>query len=398
MTERIYYNDSYMVSFLSVGGKQGLVLDRTCFYPTSGGQPHDTGSIQGVAVTDVYEEGDAIVHVLAKPVTGWKVLGRIDWERRFDHMQQHTGQHILSQAFLEQLGANTVSFHLGERLSTIDLDRQLSAELARHVEDRANEIVMENRPVVIRFVAREDVAALGLRKPPTVEGEVRIVDISGFDRSACGGTHVNATGEVGLIKIRRWERRGKETRVEFLCGWRALRDYRWKNETILSLANEFSVAEREILEAVHRQINEIKSLRRESNRLRDQVLDYEALALLAEAKDCGDVRVVVHAFEDRDPEDIRRIALRMIEGDRRVALLGLGAPKGRLVFARSADLSVDMGMLLKRVCAVVGGGGGGRPHFVQGGGLPGERVREALDLALRELRATFLQEAGSSGL
>ena len=222
MTERLYYHDSYLRDFtahvvaVSSDGATAY-LDRTAFYPTSGGQPFDTGFIAGIAVLDVADEGERIAHRLAAPLSARDVDCSIDWKRRFDHMQQHTGQHLVSAVFEELLGLRTVSFHLGQEISTIDLEAaSIESRGVRHVESRANQIVCENRPVIVQF--EEAAEARGLRKPSEREGTLRIVSIEGLDRSACGGTHVHATGEIGAILIRKLEKVRQTMRVEFLCG------------------------------------------------------------------------------------------------------------------------------------------------------------------------------------
>lgn len=375
-----------MVEASIVAGRACLVLDRTCFYPTGGGQPCDRGLINGVGVVEVYEEGGQVIHVLADAMTEEEVRGQIDWQRRLDHMQQHTGQHILSQSFLRLSGAETVSFHLGQESSTIDLDREtLSQSQVTEVEDLANEIVQGDRPLRAYFVEAHQLAQLKLRKSPAVEGSVRIVEVEGFDLSPCGGTHLRRTGELGLIKVRRWERRGRESRVEFLCGWRALLDYRWKNEIINRLALDFSVKDREVSEAVQRLMAEDKANRRELNRLKEELLDHQAHTLLEGAEERGGLRLVRHLFDDRDVEEVRRLALRLVDHEGCVALLGVRGEKGNLVFARSDDLPFDMCQLLKRACCMVEGSGGGRPHLAQGGGPAVDRLEEALNFAWQEI-------------
>jgi alanyl-tRNA synthetase len=394
MTERLYYLDPYRLEFearvverISVDAKPGVILESTCFYPTSGGQPHDEGNLNGVPVVNVFEREDkAIVHVLATELKEDLVHGVISWDRRFDHMQQHTGQHILSQAFLQLLNAETVGFHLGKEASTIDVDKApLAVSQLDRVEDLANKIVFADRPVRTYSVAETELASLPLRKLPTVEMPIRIVEVEGFDYSPCGGTHCRRTGEVGLIKITKVERRGQDTRVEFLCGGRALADYRGKNRTVNELANRFSVGDWELSEAVERVAEEVKVSRRELNVARNRLLDYEAADLLAEAEQHGDVRVVRKVFADREGEEVRRLALRLMESEGSLALLGLAGEKAQLVFACSDDLPYDMNDLLKRACQVVGGGGGGRRQFAQGGGPDGSKVGEALKIAYERL-------------
>jgi alanyl-tRNA synthetase len=405
MTLHLYYDDPYRTEFDAQivrcvegdKGSMGVILDRTCFYPTSGGQPCDHGTLDGQAVLDVTEDQGDIVHWLAGPLAGPSVHGRIHWPRRFDHMQQHTGQHILSQAFEQLLDAQTVSFHLGAEVCTIDLDRPtLEAAEAEHVEDRANEIIFADRPVLTRILAPEEIGTLELRKAPTVQTDVRIVEVEGFDRSPCGGTHCARTGQVGPIAIRRWERRGQETRVEFVCGWRAVRDYRWKTATVNELALAFSVKDREMAAAVQRLMQEAADHRRELQRSREELLAGEADRLLAAGTVWHDSRIVRKAFAERDVPEVRKLASLLVAQPRTIALLGIaGTPSGcggteyrqqaRLIFASSMDVPHDMAALLKKTCQAFGGSGGGQPHLAQGGGFPGEQTSAALDLAYQTL-------------
>lgn len=215
---------------------------------------------------------------------------------------------------------------------------------------------------------------------------MRVVEVQGFDLSACGGTHLRSAGETGTISIRRWERQRKQLRVEFLCGWRALRDHRQKNTAILQLANNFSVGESEVVEAIERLRTDAQLCQRALKKLKQQALDYEARALLSEAPTHNDCQVVVRVFSERDPQEVRVLALRLVRGTRSVALLGAVNDMGRLFFARSADLSMDMGSLLQETFRAIGeGGGGGRPNLAQGGGLPPQEVERALALALERL-------------
>lgn len=394
MTLRLYYEDAYCTEFDAQiqrsmegdGDTTGIILDRTYFYPTSGGQPCDQGSLDTQPVLEVLEENGEVVHWIAGELQGPSIHGRVNWSRRFDHMQQHTGQHILSQAFLKALDAQTVGFHLGEESSTIDLDRAtLEAAEAETVENLANEIVFANRPVITRFVGPDELSTLELRKAPAVEKDVRIVEIEGFDRSPCGGTHCSRTGEVGPIAIRKWERRGQEVRVEFLCGWRALRDYHWKTVAINELALALSVKDKELPDAVRRLMQEAADSRRELHRLRDELLAAEAAKLLSETAWWNDLKVVSRAFDDREPQQVRKLASVLTSGQKTIALLGISGKRARLVFACTEDLSVDMAGLLKKTCLTFGGHGGGQPHLAQGGGFPGDKVDKALDFAYQAL-------------
>jgi alanyl-tRNA synthetase len=406
MTERLHYDDAFLTQFsarvverLEWEGRPAVVLDRTAFYATGGGQPHDTGTLDGVAVVEVLEQGadGAVIHVLAAPLPPQAVdlRGEVDRARRLDLMQQHTGQHILSAAFVEALGANTVSFHLSADYASIDLDRApLSAEELDGVEDLANEVVFQNRPVIARFVADEELPALPLRKPVVHPGPVRIVEIPGFDCSACGGTHVRATGQVGLIKITHGERRGAESRVEFLCGSRALADYRAKNAMLLDLAREFTVGHREVGDLVHRLDEELKEARRELRTARDSLLDAEAAMLLNRGQPAGNALVVQAHLPNHNPDDLKHLAQRLAARPGTLALLGSGqaGQKGSFVFARGTGVELHVGDLMRRACEAIGGRGGGRPEFAQGGGTRGEGVAEALqaamELANRELSSS----------
>jgi alanyl-tRNA synthetase len=411
MSERLYYSDSYCTTFeaqvvecLTMGDSPAVVLNRSAFYPTGGGQPHDTGKLQAIPVVDVVEreEDQAVIHVLspAQPENvlrpGDQVHGVIDWTRRFDHMQQHTGQHLLSQAFVQTTEADTVGFHLSDDYSTLDLNYSTlnDDEIAR-AEALANQVIFEDRPVLARFLEPDEVAALPLRKVPPAKDSIRIVQVEGFDWSACGGTHVARTGEVGLIKVVRTERRGSETRVTFLCGHRALTHYRMLNALTRNLGLTLTVGIEELPEAIERLETEAKMARKERDRLRELLLDYETAALTAGAQLLGPVSLVSQVFEMREMEEVRRLATRIANQPGHVALLGVKGKKAQLIFARSADLSYDMRPLLQAACALVGGGGGGGPELAQGGGPQSDGIDEALRHATDLLRQE-IEHAGET--
>lgn len=414
MTERLYYADAYRQTFtarvaerLEWEGRPAVVLDKTAFYPTGGGQPHDAGWLSGVAVVDVVErETDgAVVHVLDATLDEDVVEGAVDWSRRFDLMQQHTGQHILSAAFVERLGANTVGFHLSDEYATLDVDRApLSSGDLAGVESLSNDVVYRDWSATARFVPDDEVPGLPLRKPVNHEGPVRVVEIPGFDCSACGGTHVQRTGEVGLIKITRNERRGAETRVEFLCGRRALADYESKHAMVMELAQEYTVGHWELAGLVHRLARDLKEARRDLRRTRDALLDAEAAALWHEATETGPVKVVRVEFDVRPPDDLKHLAQRLAGRPHTVVLLGTaGGSKATLLFARSTDLELHMGRLIRQACERIGGRGGGRPEFAQGGGPQGAELGFALDEATQtvvdSMRETYqpAQDSAAEG-
>lgn len=401
MTERLYYDDAYTTHFsshvierLSVGGRPAVILDRTYFYPTSGGQPADQGEINGVAVVDVFlrEEDGAIVHLLASNVQADQVDCQIDWVRRFDHMQHHTGQHILSQAFVQTAHARTIGFHLSADSVTIDLDKpSLPPEVVEQAEDLANQIVYQNRPVRARFLAAGEEHQIEIRKlPEHLPERLRVVEVEGFDATACGGTHVSHTGEIGLIKVLKAERRGEETRIEFRCGWRALHDYRAKNALANQLAADLTVGYWEVGEAVARLKAELKAARQALNAAQERLLDEEASRLLQTASRHGEVVIVRAAFAGRETGELRALASRLIQSPGVLALVGTSGDKAHLILARSADLPYDMAAALKQALAVLGSDrGGGRPDFAQGGGVSASLDQVASALAHAE--QTLLQ-------
>lgn len=382
MTKRLYYDDAYQTRFEARVVEQiphkrrfALVLDQTAFYPTSGGQPFDQGTLGGVNVVDVLVRGndETVLHILEAPLAEQpaEIIGEIDWDRRFDHMQQHTGQHIVSQAFLQVAQAETVSFHLGAESATIDLEapRQLSLAEMEQTESLANKVVWEDRPVMVRIVSPAELAGLPLRKPPAVTGDVRLVQVAEFDWSACGGTHVARSGEIGLVKIIKWEKRGHETRVEFRCGRRALIDYAQKNGMVNRLAAGFNVGHWELDQAVERLGAEARELRSHLRRAGRAMARYRAEELRAAAPTIGGVRLVIHNLTEESVLDMRELGRQLVSMPGTVALLGVGDQKARFCFARSPDVEIDMVPFVRDAAEILGSrGGGGKPDFGQGGG------------------------------
>jgi alanyl-tRNA synthetase len=399
MTKRLYYDDAYTTRFsaqiierLRVGDQPAVILDQTYFYPASGGQPADQGRMNGVAVMDVFlREGDgAVVHLLAGDMEGDRVDCQIDWARRFDHMQHHSGQHILSQAFVQVAQARTIGFHLSADSVTIDLDKpSLPPAVVEQVEELANQIVYENRPVRARFLAAGEETQIEIRKlPDHLPERLRIVEVEGFDATACGGTHVSRTGEIGLIKVLKAERRGEETRIEFRCGWRALRDYRAKNALANQLAADLTVGYWEVGEAVTRLRADLKATRQALNAAQERLLDEEASRLLQTADRRGEIVVVRAAFDGREAGELRALASRLIQPPGVLALVGTSGSKAHLIMARSADLPYDMAAVLKQALMMLGSArGGGRADFAQGGGVSAslEQVESALVYAEQTL-------------
>ena len=388
MAERIYYSDAYLNEFDATvvaveqsGGRQVVRLDRTAFYPTSGGQPCDTGMLGDARVVDVLDSGDGdVLHVVDGTVAeGSRVLARIDWTRRFDHMQQHSGQHLLSAAFDRLQNARTESFHLGAESATIDLGREVStSEIARAEED-ANRVVWEDRPVTITFADAAEAAKLPLRKEPVRDGTLRLVEIQDYDLSACGGTHVARTGAIGVIAITGWERFKGGTRVGFVCGARAVRAHRRLRDIVGSSLRLLSVTPEELPAAIERLQAESRESKRSIRDFQAKLFRHEATALAAAAGDGP----VIAGLDGWDQNGLKAIASAIAERPGGVAaLVGLASPAA-IVVARHEGAPVDAAAVLRHVVARFGGKGGGRPELAQGGGLQGEP--QAILGYLREL-------------
>jgi alanyl-tRNA synthetase len=402
MNDRLYYQDAYQKTFAAriigrgaeADGTPYVILDQTAFYPTGGGQPCDLGLIYGLEVIDVEEVDGEVRHRLRAPLPPevQEVEGRIDWQRRFDHMQQHTGQHILSAAFVEEYQAETVAFHLGRERVTIDvrLD-ELTQEMAERVEALANRIVFENRPIEARFVDKAELAAMPLRKQPTVTENIRVVIIPDFDYNPCGGTHPARTGEVGPIKILGWERHRGNMRVEFVCGFRALDEFSRKQRVLRELTRQLSASEGEIAEQVNRLLTERDGLKRALQEAEKQRLEEEARQLAAEAVPIGENLLVQAAFRDRPMQQLQQLAQQLTStAPEVIALLAAENDKLQLVFARGEAVGLEMNRLLKEILPLIDGKGGGNPAVAQGGGAKLRSAEEVLACAC-ELVSRHLQ-------
>ncbi|NPV71994.1 MAG: alanyl-tRNA editing protein [Firmicutes bacterium] len=416
MAERLYYEDPYLTEFeatvrsvVPAPGPEGVAvlavtLDRTAFYPESGGQPWDLGDIGGLSVAAVIEEDGEVLHLVR--AAGGEVAGagdaeapvpfrpgdavtcRVDFERRFDHMQQHLGQHILSSAFEKTLDADTVGFHLGHEYVAIDLNaHSLDERDAARAEDLANRIVFENRRVAATWYSLDEALRLPLRKRPEREGPIRIIEVDGFDYSPCGGTHPRCTGEVGLINVIKWERVRSGVRLSFVCGNRALQEFRWKNALVNAISRSLSVAPNELDAAVSRQVQQVQALSKEVERLSASTMSYEAEAMLAKPDILGQPGiplVVARSLSGRTFEEARVLAAKVAAAGNAIALLATPGPEGvRAVFSRSDDVDTDMGAVMKEVMAALGGKGGGTPKTAQGGVKPQAGPAQPEEIALR---------------
>jgi alanyl-tRNA synthetase len=403
-TKRLYFDDSYLrefearvVALTTFHDRPAVVLDATALYPEGGGQPADMGTLSGVAVLDVQEEDDIIYHILAGPLpasVGDVVTGEVEWLRRYDFMQQHTGQHTISGAFYHLLGAPTTSWRLGGEVVTIDLGKAgLSEESVAEAEHLANEILWQDVAVTAKIYSRDEMAHLDMRKGSDRDGGIRVVSIGDFDRIGCGGTHVVSTGQVGAIGVRRWETRGQTTRVEFVCGARALADYHAKTATVNAAGVALSAKPDEIMPQIARLLGQSEEQRKTIADLRKQLVEYEARDLLANAGDTvAGLPLICVRRDDRDMNELRLLAQLIVEGGG-VALVagrsgasGAQAGKAQLAFACPKDAPLDLNQILKGVLPLIDGKGGGQKFQAQGGGTN----IAALDAALEQARKTLL--------
>jgi alanyl-tRNA synthetase len=399
MTDRLYYHDSFLYDFdaeiLDVSEtRPAVILDKTAFYPTSGGQVHDTGWISSadskLRVTEVADTEDGrVVHYLEavkdlKP--GTHVRGEIDAIRRRDHMQQHSGQHVLSAAFIRLFNMPTVSFHMADDYCSIDLEAlALTKQQIESAERLANEIILENRPVDIRFVTRQEAEKLGLRKlPPTDRDELRLIDVRDFDVTACGGTHVRQTGQIGCILLRKSEKARQGYRVEFVAGQRAVATARRDFTTLTETASLFSAHIYDVPQQARKSLDEIKVLRKQREQFLEELAAAQAEAILAETPEVNGRKLVVRTFSDREMNFLKLLAQKLTRlAPNAVALFGTTSPQPSLVFAQSPGQPFDLGARMKDTLGKFGGRGGGSKDMAQGG-LP---TAAEIDAALAHAKA-----------
>lgn len=411
-SERLYYSDSFLRNFTGTiagvreyAGGEGwqLSLDRTAFYPTSGGQPFDQGTLLApstsgtaleVPVEEVAEDEDGVVwHLVGQPLeVGTHVEGRIDWHRRFDHMQQHTGQHLLSAIFLKELKAPTVSFHLGEESSTIDLAIPPPAHHSlERVERIANEIIGEDRAVTTSYVSRDEAEALltagDLRKLPDREGVIRLIDIANCDRNACGGTHVRSTGQIGGLLVRGTEKVSRGVRVEFVCGLRAIRTARRDAMVLTEITGLLSTGAPELPATVKRLLTDIKSGSREHQKLSEELATFQAAKLISEEPVRNSLRLLVREWKDRDRDFVRMLASRTVAAAPSTAVVfcAKDSDPARVYIARSPDLHFHCGTVLRELLSNFGLRGGGSPDLAQGD-VPREHEQKLLASAVDTIR------------
>jgi alanyl-tRNA synthetase len=408
MTDRLYYHDSFLYNFdaeirsVVESPRPAVILDRTAFYPTSGGQIHDTGWLvygdEKHRVTEIVDAEDGrVVHYLETPLKdaqpGTRVRGEIDAARRRDYMQQHSAQHVLSAAFVRLFNMPTVSFHMAEDYCSIDLQigdleaPSLTKEQVESAEHLANEIVLENRAVDMRFVTRDEAANLGLRKLPLTErDELRLIDIRDFDLTACGGTHVNGTGQIGGILLRKTEKVRQGYRVEFVAGQRAVASARRDFSTLSETAALFSAHIYDVPQQARKSLDEIRSQRKQLEQSTEELAAAQAVTLLAETAEDHGRKLVVRSFSGRDLNFLKLLAQKLTrQSPAVIALLATDSPQPALVFAQSPGQPHDMGKLMKETLAKLGGRGGGSKDLAQGGAPAAQGLDAALAAAAQLL-------------
>ena len=400
-TRRLYYDDAFETEFtarviscepalipsfpVAQAPAWEVVLDRTAFYPASGGQPHDLGKLGEANVVDVRDAEDGIVHIVDQPVKLGEVKGCINWPRRFDHMQQHTGQHLLSAMFQERFGLSTVSFHLGSEICTIDLrGPEPAEEILEGAERAANQVVFEDRPVNVRYGTADQLSQLGVRKEVERDGILRAIEIESADLQPCGGTHVKRTGQIGLVLVRRCTKVRQDWRVEFACGRRSERFARHDFQVLRQTAEKLSCAPEDLVSTASRLLAERDANFKNFHAVTQRLAETEAtLAFETTPLGANGFRVVSRVFEGVPADYLGFFATAFAKSEKAVALLA-AAEGGNLLFAQHPSAGKDMSALLRQVLEKVGGKGGGTQDFARGRLIERSQAEKAVLLA-REL-------------
>lgn len=393
-TERLYNDNPYLMEFgakiieiLPYENKYGIVLDRTAFYPEGGGQPYDTGYLDDISVLQVIDKNGEILHIVDRQPQGKEVKGLIDWSRRFDLMQQHTGQHILSACFEKLLNGSTDSFHMGKEIVSMEINiSSFSPNAAEDLESMANNIIYSNLPITTSIVTNENLQSLPLRKMPKVAENIRIVEIKKTDYSPCGGTHVKATGEVGMIKIKSWEKCKGGIRFTFVCGRRALKDYSLENSIIKALGEKLSVKDSDIVEAVSKIQSDVKNVERQLSAATQELIRFEADNIIKENPILSGIKIIKKIFVNRNINDVKLLAQYLTQMPGTIALLACRNESAQVIFTRSEDVNIDMNVIFKEVLPIIDGKGGGNSKTAQGGGSKVESLEVFMNNAENIIR------------
>lgn len=400
VNNKLFYQDSYIQTFTSKITKQekddkGLwyvVLEETAFYPTGGGQPFDSGTLNNIRVLNVEEIEGEIRHYIETPILDslGSLEGQINWERRFDHMQQHAGQHILSAAFEELFKYHTVSFHLGEEVLTIDLDiEELTESEAEEAEKRANQIILENRPIETKWVSQAELTQYPLRKQPTVSENIRLVIIPEFDYNGCGGTHPSSTAQVGAIKILDWEKQRKKIRIRFLCGHRVLKQFHVKHQVITQLTRLLNTPEHGMIQSLERLLENVKSADKQLEEARQTLLQFEAREMIHDQldQDKNGHGIISKVVQNRSMKELQQLARMITNNSKEVIVILISENESQLqvVTARGSAQNVSMKELLADILPLINGKGGGNEVMAQGGGDLVYTGKQLLEISLNAL-------------
>ena len=397
MTIKLFYEDSYITNFTAhtweqftdEANRSYIVLDQTAFYPTGGGQPYDTGTLNGVQVLEVEDVDGQIRHYVDEPLPEQDaVQGQINWKRRFDHMQQHAGQHILSAAFEDQLGYSTVSFHLGQDVCTIDLEvAQLSGKDVAVVEAFANDIIQQNLPIETKWVTEEELSQYSLRKQLAVSENIRLVIIPNVDYSGCGGTHPSSTGQVSAISVLKIEKQKNQTRVYFVCGHRVTNELRTKQAVVQGLTNLLNVPESKLVSAAERVLLQTKEYEKTIDELNEKLLAFEANELLHEASSIHDLKIVQMISNEYRMKDLQKLAKMVLKEDPEVVVFFVSERDNKMqIVCGRGETDLDMNLALKGVLPLINGKGGGKKDFAQGGGEPIRSAEEVMMELVKTVR------------
>ena len=395
--EKLYYKDQYMKEFVAElekveerDGKFHVVLDKTAFFPGGGGQFCDLGIIENEPVLDVYEEDGIIYHVLnKKPIKLHKLKCYIDWERRRDGMDQHLGQHVLSGCFYKMFNANTVGFHMGKEICTVDIEGILQEERIREAEVAANLIIGDNLKVEFLVPDKKELKKMGLRRAlPNTNEEIRVVKIEDLDINACCGVHPSSTLELRMIKIRRWEKHKGATRIEYVAGKRAVEDSFKKDRFTTSVCRYLNASEDEAINGIKNMNERLKEALDKNKKLSEEVAVYEVKTMIEDGEQIGSVSVVKKIYDNEDIKYVNKVISKIIENNNTIALMAVkNGERANLIFAASKDFKgISMNELLKDAITLIDGKGGGSTHQAQGGGKNNSNLEGALEYAINKIK------------
>jgi len=394
MTKKLFLDDSYTHEFRSnilnvveEGNHFLLELDGTYFYPEGGGQPSDFGLIEYVQVLDVLYKNDTIYHKVKQlPNKTTNLLCEVNWPRRFDFMQQHTGQHILSASFEKLFDGNTVGFHLSETYASIDIDKKLQLQDIVLVENLSNSVIYKNLEIKTHYPTIDELTMYNLRKSPTVTEDIRVIEIDNFDFSPCGGTHTKYTGEIGIIKIKKIENYKSGIRIEFLCGKRALEDYQLKNNIINEIGIDLSVKAEEVLISYNKIIEEFNLVKNKNKNLEESLIEYQIEELKKSSVQINNIKLIVKEFKDYDMKSVKKIASTIVSDNSFVTLFSILDNGVKLIFSCSKDININMKDLIKTPLELIDGNGGGNTYSAQGGGSNIKNLDEAIKISVDKIK------------